>query len=309
MTTNDPTAPENPIPAGFRAGYVAVVGLPNAGKSTLLNQLLQFKISIVTRRPQTTRKNLLGILNGEDYQIVFIDTPGILKPRYNLQRFMMKQVSAAIADADVLVYLIDVKDHRQRPVDLQRQLAEAQGKPVILLLNKIDLVPDKRNLLPLIGDYHRVHPFKAIIPVSAEKNDGLDQLLQVLTGCLPESPPYYPTDYLSDQQERFFVAEIIREKIFTHFGEEIPYACHVEIEAFEEKENGKDYIRAIVVVEKDTQKSILIGKNGEALKKVGQVARGDIEVFLGRKVFLELFVKVRRDWRRKDGMLKDMGYS
>lgn len=293
----------------FRAGYVTLVGLPNTGKSTLLNQLLAHKISIVTHLPQTTRKNVTGILNGPDYQIVFIDTPGILKPRYNLQREMMKNVTGAIADADVLLYLVDIKDKRQSPKDVQQQLAGAKEKPVILLMNKIDLVKNKKDLLPYMSTYAALYPFKTIIPISAEKNDGMDLIVKELIPAMPFSPPYYPTDYISDQQERFFVAEIIREKIFKLFKQEVPYSCHVEIEAFQERPGEKDYIRAAVITERSTQKSILIGKQGESLKKVGEYAREDIERFLDRPVYLELFVKVTQDWRKKDQQLRDMGYS
>ncbi|MCK6623301.1 MAG: GTPase Era [Calditrichaceae bacterium] len=303
----------NPI-ENFRAGYIAVVGLPNVGKSTLLNRLLHFKISIVTPKPQTTRKNVLGILNAPQYQMVFIDTPGILEPRYTLQEKMLKSVKSAIADADVLVYMVDAAERRQAPQEVQKQMALTQNKAVILALNKIDLL-EKRQLLPLIEQYSKIHPFKAIIPISAEKSDGLGQLLEEIAKNLPFGHPFYPSDYLSDQQERFFVAEIVREKIFKLYGEEIPYSCHVEIEEFreaapspEEPQEGKDYIRALILVEKPSQKGILIGKKGQALKKVGLLAREEIEAFLGRPVFLELFVKVAEDWRRKEGLLRRMGY-
>lgn len=304
------------LPQSFRAGYVAVLGLPNAGKSTLMNQLLEYKLSIVTRKPQTTRKSVLGILNEEGYQAVFIDTPGIIKPRYDLQEAMMGFVKTAIDDADVIVYLVDVKDRRQKPEDVKEQLAAAKGKQVILALNKVDLI-DKKQVLPLITQYNDMYPFRAVIPISGLKNKGLDILLEEMLACLPFSPPYYPTDYISDQQERFFVAEIIREKIFKLYAKEIPYSCHVEIEEFREAgpasgdqpERKKDYIRAIIYVEKKSQKGILIGKQGLALRKVGEFAREDIEVFLDRPVFLEMFVKVAADWRKKEAMLKIMGYQ
>ncbi len=292
----------------FRAGFIAVIGLPNAGKSTLMNQLLDYKISIVTRKPQTTRKNVLGILNDKGYQAVFIDTPGIIKPRYNLQETMMGYVKTAIEDADAIVYLVDVKEHRQSPEEIKAQLAAAGNRPVILTLNKIDLI-DKKQLLPIIEKFSGIYPFKGVIPVSAKKNNGLDTLVKEMVECLPFSPPYYPTDYISDQQERFFVAEIIREKIFKLYSKEIPYACHVEIEEFKERDDGKDYIRALIYVERKTQKGILIGKGGKALRKVGEFAREDIELFLDRPVFLEMFVKVAADWRKKEALLKKMGYS
>lgn len=301
------TSPKIPIPLkNFRAGYVAVVGLPNVGKSTLLNRLLQHKISIVSRKPQTTRRNVLGILNGKDYQIIFLDTPGILNPRYRLQKSMMKNVQSAIGDADVLLYLVDCTKRELQPAAITTHL-KGISAPVILVLNKIDLVP-KKSLLPLMARLAESYSYRGIMPVSAKSGDGLPELTREIVPCLPASPPYYPTDQISDQQERFFVAEIIREKIFRLYGEEIPYSCHVEVEEFRERESGKDFIRALVVVEKQSQKTILIGRKGEALKRVGQTAREDIETFLGRPVFLELFVKVVSDWRQKEALLKRMGY-
>ncbi len=292
----------------FRAGYVAVIGLPNVGKSTLLNHLVKTKLSIVTPKPQTTRKNVLGILNAPEYQIVFMDTPGIIEPRYNLQKFMMRYVRNAVQDADGVVYMLDITNPRQRPAEVQEQLRAVAGKPVILAVNKIDQ-KERGEILPFIEKFQQVHPFRAIVPIAAIYNDGLDQLLTEIVQCLPFSPPYYPTDYISDQQERFFVAEIIREKIFTFYHKEVPYATHVEIEEFTENEDGKDYIRAVILVERKTQKGILIGKKGEALKRIGEAARRDIEQFLGRPVFLELFVKVAPDWRKKDAMLRRLGFA
>ena len=296
------------IPGSFRAGYVAVIGLPTVGKSTLLNHLIRQKLSIVTRKPQTTRKSVLGILNDRGYQIVFLDTPGIINPRYNLQTVMMRFVKHAIKDADIIVYMVDIADKRQTPKEMQEQLHAVKNKPVILAINKIDK-KDKREILPMIEKYSGIHSFKAILPISAEKDDGLDQLVAEMVKLLPFSPPYFPTDYISDQQERFFVAEIIREKIFKFYSKEVPYSTHVEIDAFSEQKTGKDLIRAIIYVERKSQKGILIGKNGLALKKVGKLAREDIEQFLGRPVFLELFVKVSPDWRKKDAMLKRLGFS
>jgi GTP-binding protein Era len=292
----------------FKAGYVAVIGYPNAGKSTLLNHILGQKLSIVTDKPQTTRKNVLGILNAPDYQIVFIDTPGLLDPRYNLQKMMMKFARNAIRDADIIVFVQDVSVKKHNPEEVAEILGDTKGKPVILALNKIDLLKDRKEVLPLIEVYKAAYPFKSIVPISAEYNDGIADLLQEMINLLPFSPPFYPSDYITDQQERFFVAEIIREKIFKLYSKEIPYATHVEIEEFEEKEHGKDYIRAVIYVERSTQKQILIGKNGSALKRVGTYARQDIERFLGRPVFLELFVKVSPDWRKKDSLLKQLGY-
>ena len=294
------------IPPDFRSGYVALIGRPNVGKSTLLNQMLKFKLSIVTHKPQTTRKKVLGILSGENYQIVFIDTPGMIEPRYTLQKYMMKYVRSAIEDADLVVLLEDVTD---LPGDLSRlteSLQEVQ-KPVILALNKIDK-KRKLDLLPIIEQFRRLYDFAAIVPISALNGDGVDELVKEIVHNLPHNPPYFPPDYVTDQQERFFVSEIIREKIFQLYGEEIPYSCHVEIEEFKERPGRKDYIRAVIYVEKLSQKGILIGKKGQALKRVGELARVEIEEFLGRPVFLELYVKVMEDWRRKERKLRTLGY-
>jgi GTP-binding protein Era len=290
----------------FRAGYVALVGRPNVGKSTLLNQLLKMKLSIVTHKPQTTRKKVLGILSGENYQIVFIDTPGIIEPKYNLQKVMMKYVRSAMEDADVIVYLVDASSTRKDFEEIGEQIAPLE-KPVILVLNKIDLVK-KDDLLPLIDAYRSLYDFRAIVPISALKGDGLDDLVKEIVQNLPYNPPYYPPDYVTDQQERFFVSEIIREKIFQLYGEEIPYSCHVQIEEFKENPGRKDFIRAIIYVERLSQKGILIGKKGQALKRVGELARQEIEAFLGRPVYLELYVKVMEDWRKKESKLRRLGY-
>jgi GTP-binding protein Era len=292
-------------PTDFRAGYVAIIGKTNVGKSTLLNQILNFKLSIVTPKPQTTRKKVIGILNGENYQIIFIDTPGIIEPRYTLQQIMMKYIKTAIEDADVLLYMVDVSRHEI--IDEVKEKAEPLGKPVILLLNKIDLIR-KPMLLSIIDEYRKIYPFEAIIPISALENDGLDRVIQEVVRLLPLNPPYYPSDYITYQQERFFVAEIIREKVFFLYGEEIPYSTHIEIEEFKERQKGKDYIRATIYVEKDSQKGILIGRKAQALKRVGELARKEIEAFLDRPVFLELFVKVSEDWRKKEGKLRELGY-
>jgi GTP-binding protein Era len=293
------------IPEGFRAGYVSIIGKTNVGKSTLLNQLLRFKLSIVTPKPQTTRRRVIGILNGEGYQIVFIDTPGIIEPKYTLQEVMMTYVKRAMDDADVILYMVDASIPQQIEEDVR--MGHTKDKPVILLLNKIDLIK-KELLLEMIDRHRKAYPFDAIIPISALKNDGLDRVIKETVNLLPEGPPYYPSDYITPEQERFFVAEIIREKIFLRYGEEIPYSTHVEIQEFRERERGKNYISAVIYVEKDSQKGILIGKGGQALRRIGMEARQEIEGFLGRPVFLELFVKVSEDWRKRKTRLRELGY-
>ncbi len=290
----------------FRAGYVAIIGRPNAGKSTLLNSLLNTKLSAISPRPQTTRRRVLGILNEEQMQIIFLDTPGLLKPRYQLQEKMMLHVRMALQDADILLFIVDVTE-KQHPIELNINKEAFENKPMILALNKIDLI-HKGDVLPLIDTYKNFLPFQAIIPISALQHDGLEELKKELYRYLPVSPPYYSQDMLSDQPERFFVAEIIRERIFHLFHEEIPYSTEVVVEEFKERPSGKDYIYAVIYVERASQKGIIIGKKGEALKKIGAQARKEIETFLGREVYLELHVKVNENWRKNDKKLKQLGY-
>ncbi len=294
------------IPENHRSGYVAIVGKPNVGKSTLLNALIGKKLSIVTRKPQTTRHRVLGILSGDDYQIIFLDTPGIITPRYGLQEAMMRNVQAALRDADVILFMADASTGKvdTRSLELIKGMKD---RPVLLVLNKMDLIRQEE-ALPLVEAYLKAFPFDAVIPVSALKGKNLDKLLEEIIRRLPPGPPYYPKDMLSEHPERFFIAEIIREKIFEQFRDEVPYSTQVNIVRYEERPAGKDFIDAEIVVERPTQKAILIGKGGEALKRVGIRARKDIEAFLGKPVFLQLHVKVREGWRDKDQFLRSYGY-
>jgi len=295
----------------FKAGYVAIVGEPNVGKSTLMNALLNQKISIVTSKPQTTRRKVLGILTGENYQIIFLDTPGLLKPRYLLQEMMMHIAGEAIEDSDVVLLMIEAN----APIDehflddIQFEKLKTAAKPVILALNKSDLVENKNEILPVIEFYHKIFPFPEIVPISALKQEGLDELLKCLVQYLPSNPPFYPSDMISDHPERFFVGEIIREKIFERYRQEIPYSTEVAILDFKERERGKDFISAEIYVERESQKGILIGKGGLKLKEIGELARKEIEEFLGRRVFLELHVKVRERWRDSEAWLRRFGYK
>ncbi|NOY05165.1 MAG: GTPase Era, partial [Chlorobi bacterium] len=251
----------------FRAGFVGLFGLPNAGKSTLLNQILGTKISIVTKKPQTTRRRVLGILNGQDHQVVFIDTPGLLDPRYLLQKAMMTEVRSVLNDVDLSLVVLDadraVSSGSAVPAPLRKAL-EQISTPVILALNKTDLVRDKGALLPLIETFHKDWSFEEIFPVSALTGDGVPELVQAIVDKLPHHPPYYPTDQLSDQTERFFVAEIIREKVFSYFHQEIPYSTEVVIVEYQEREQGKDFISAEILVERESQRRIIIGEKGKA---------------------------------------------
>lgn len=298
----------------YRSGYITIIGQPNVGKSTLMNRLLDFKLSITSPRPQTTRRQVMGILSDKNAQIIFLDTPGIIKPKYQLQEMMINQIQAAVSDADALLYIIDDASLRQDgeiliddEIRILKQ-ANRQNKPVILVINKVDLV-SKSDLLPVIGQYNTRYKFESIVPVSALKGDGTDDLVKEFIKLMPFHPPYYDPDILTEQPERFFVAEFIREQIFYYFKKEIPYSTEVQIESFKEREHGKDYISAVIYTERNTQKAIIIGKQGSALKNIGSRARDQIERFLGRKVFLELHVKVKKDWRRDSLQIKRFGYS
>lgn len=291
----------------FRAGYITIIGRPNSGKSTLMNALLNEKISIVTEKPQTTRQNVLGILTGDGYQMIFTDTPGLLSPQYKLQEAMLNAAIRAIKEADLIFYLVEADGKfREKDVAVFQKL-EINPQSVFLLINKIDLI-DKTRLLPLIEYFNHQLQIHDIFPISALNQDGLEELVKASVSRLPFSPPFYPEDELSTFPERFFVAEIIREKIFLNFKEEIPYSTTVHIEEFKEREQGKDYIRAAIFLERAAQRKILIGKKGNALKKIGQAARTEIEAFLQRPVYLELFVGVREKWRQNERLLKEFGY-
>ncbi|MCK9409789.1 MAG: GTPase Era [Bacteriovoracaceae bacterium] len=300
-----------PTSTNFRAGYVALIGEPNVGKSTLLNTLLKQKISIVTNKPQTTRHKILGIHNGNNYQIVFLDTPGIIKPKYLLQEVMMHFASQAVEDADVVMLLVDAEKVKSGSYDKNNEAVEkikAANKTTFLIVNKIDLLK-KEEILPLLADLQSLFPFDEIIPLSALTKFNTNELLTTLVKYLPENPPYYDTEIVSDAQERFFVSEMIREKIFELYEQEIPYSTTVDIIEFKERELGKHYISADIVIERNSQKGILIGKEGKALKRLGTLSRKSIEEFLGHTVYLELHVKVRSDWREDKNWLDRFGYK
>ncbi len=299
---------ENDLRPPVRVGYVALVGKPNVGKSTLANALLRFKLPIVTPKPQTTRHRVLGILSEPGCQVILLDTPGLIQPRYALQAAMMRAAERAIAEADVVVCLLDASAPVQEDdLDTIANL-RARNKIVLIALNKIDLVP-KASLLPVIAQLAQQFPEAEIIPISALQHHGLDELKQAILQRLPEGVPLYPEDQVTEHPERFFVAEIIREKIFERYGEEIPYATAVGIDEFKERPEGKDFISARIVVERPSQKAILIGKGGQALKALGKAARLEIEQFLGRPVFLKLWVAVREKWRSDDTLLREYGYK
>ena len=291
-----------------KAGYIAIVGEPNVGKSTLLNTLLGQKISIVTPKPQTTRQRVLGILTQEGAQMIFLDTPGFLKPKYLLHREMVKNAEAALKDAEIILVLTEVAKKTELPAEVSERLSGLWGrKPIFLIINKSDTI-NKLELLPLIKHFSTEYKFTEIIPVSALKNDNVAEIVHAVIRHLPEHEPFYPDDIVSEYPERFFAAEFIREKLFEQFREEIPYSTAVEIAEFKDRDNGKTLIRAEIIVERESQKGIVIGRKGEALKEIGKTARLEIEQFLQHPVFLELHVKVREKWRENESMLRQLGY-
>jgi GTP-binding protein Era len=294
-----------------KIGYVAIIGKPNVGKSTLMNAIVGAKLSIVTPKPQTTRKNVLGIYTAKDIQIIFLDTPGALVPRYEMQRSMMDSVHKSIEEADVIVVLADATHGLHALNYLTEEFMEVlkqTNKPILLAINKTDALTDRKAVLPLIVEFQQLGIFKEFLPISALQNKYVDDLVKTIAKYLPEGDFLYEEDYLSDQPERFFVAEIIREIIFLEYGQEIPYSCEVNVTEFREREEGKWYIGAEIIIERDTQKGIIIGAKGQKIKAVGQRARYKIEKHLEKPVFLELFVKVRDNWRNNKTMLKSYGY-
>jgi GTPase len=289
-----------------KAGFINIIGNPNVGKSTLMNILVGEKISIVTPKMQTTRHRILGIVNGEDYQIVYSDTPGILKPSYRMQDAMVRSVKTAITDADVILYMTDVVEKPDKHEDVLDKLAKIET-PVILLINKIDL-SDAEKVEALRLQWQAYLPKAEILAISALHGFNVEGIFGRIMELLPESPPFYPKDELTDKSERFFVSEIIREKILLYYKKEIPYSVEVVVEEFHEEEKIIR-IRALIYVMRDSQKGIIIGKSGGQLKKTATAARLDIEKFFGKKVFLEIQVKVDKDWRNQDSSLKRYGYE
>jgi len=289
-----------------RSGFVNIVGNPNVGKSTLMNRLVGEKISIITAKAQTTRHRIIGIVNNPDYQIVYSDTPGVLQPNYKLQEQMLNFSLSALQDADVLLYVTDVVEKIDKNDNFLAKVQQLD-LPVILLINKIDQT-NQAALEALVAQWSTLLPRAEIYPISALNNFAIDRVQKRILELLPESPPYFEKDALTDKPARFFVAEIIREKALLFYQKEIPYSIEVGVEEFKE-ENDIIRIRAIILVERDTQKGIVIGHKGEALKKLGTMARKDIERFFEKKIFLQLYVKVEKDWRNRDNMLKTFGYK
>ncbi|MCH5318838.1 MAG: GTPase Era [Paramuribaculum sp.] len=294
------------IKPGHKAGFVNIVGNPNVGKSTLMNDLVGERVSIITSKAQTTRHRIMGIVNTPEYQIVFSDTPGVLAPKYKLQESMLGFSEGALTDADILLYVTDVVED---PVKNQAFLAKVAKEtvPVLLVINKIDLLKGQGELEALVDRWKQILPNAEIFPTSATEHFNVTNLMQRIVSLLPESAPYFGKDALTDKPARFFVTEIIREKILLNYDKEVPYSSEVIVEKFDEKE-GAIHIMAVIYVERDSQKAILIGKGGSRLKKVGIEARKDIETFFGKSVYLELFVKVEPNWRNRENKLRSFGY-
>jgi GTP-binding protein Era len=288
-----------------KSGFVNILGNPNVGKSTIMNALVGEKLSIITPKAQTTRHRIMGIVNGEDFQIVYSDTPGILKPQYKLQETMMHSVNSALDDADMILYVTEVGERAGDQSEYLEKI-KSSGFPVIVAINKIDL-SSQLELEKIVESWHAAFPHSPVIPVSALEKFNLEALLSAILDKLPEGEPFFPKDQLTDKYERFFASEIIREKILLNYKKEIPYSVEIEIESFTEEKNINK-IRALIHVTRDSQKGIIIGHKGSMLKKVGTEARKDMEDFFRKKIFLELYVKVTKDWRDKPTVLKRFGY-
>ena len=289
-----------------KAGFVNIVGNLNVGKSTLMNDLVGERLSIITAKAQTTRHRIMGIVNADDYQIVFSDTPGVLKPKYKLQESMLEFSEGALTDADILIYVTDIVEDPLKNKDFLDKVAK-ESIPILLIINKIDLLTGNADLLKIIDRWKEILPNAEVFPTSAKEHFNVDNLMKRIVELLPDSPPFFGKDALTDKPARFFVTEIIREKILLNCDKEVPYSAEVLVEKFDEKERSI-HIMAVVYVERDSQKAIVIGKGGAMLKRIGIDARKDIETFFGKKVYLEIFVKVEKDWRNRENKLRAFGY-
>ena len=299
-------ATDNGAGRQHKAGFVNIVGNPNVGKSTLMNDLVGERISIITSKAQTTRHRIMGIVNTDDYQIVYSDTPGVLKPKYKLQESMLNFSEGALTDADILVYVTDVVEDPEKNEDFLSRVAK-EKIPVMLVINKIDLLKGNEELERIVKEWESRLPNAEIYCTSATERFNVDNLQNRIVELLPDSPPFFGKDALTDKPARFFVTEIVREKLLLNYDKEIPYSTEVIVEKFDEKE-GAIHIMCVIYVERDSQKGILIGKGGEKIKKIGIEARKDIEKFFGKSVYLQLFVKVEKDWRNRENKLRSFGY-
>ena len=290
----------------MKSGFITVIGRPNVGKSTLINKIIGQKIAIMSDKPQTTRSRIQCILTQDDAQFIFLDTPGIHKPKFKLGEYMLKAAEGTLKEVDAIFFVIDATEKFGGGEKYILERLSATDKPVILIINKIDLL-DREKILPIIAEYSARKNFAAVVPISATNGDNINELLNEAKKFLPEGPKYYPADMVTDQPERLIVAEIIREKILHVTEDEVPHSVAVDIEEIKPRKNSATYIRAVIYVERDSQKGILIGKGGELLKNIGKNARPEIEMLLGKKIFLDLWVKVKRGWRNSDGAIQSLG--
>ena len=292
---------------GFKSGFVAVVGRPNVGKSTLINALIDDKIVIVSDKAQTTRNRIVCVYTDEKKQIVFMDTPGIHKPKHKLGEFMVDQAVDSLREVEAVLFVVAANEKRGPGDNFVIEQLRKVNVPVFLLVNKIDTM-EKQDLLEAIVSYENSYPFEAVVPISAKEKDNIEEVVNLLEKHLPEGPKYFPDDMITDQPERLIISDIVREKILLQTHDEIPHAIAVDVDEMKPREDGTTYVRATIYVERDSQKGIIIGKQGAMLKTIGRQARGDVERLLATKVFLDLWVKVKKDWRNKSGMLSELGY-
>ena len=291
-----------------KSGFIAVIGRPNVGKSTLINSLIGQKIAIMSDKPQTTRNRSLCILTPPEAQIVFLDTPGIHKPKHKLGEYMVKAAEGTLKEVDAIFFVVDATEKMGPGEYYILERLQATAKPVILVVNKLDLI-EKEQVLPIISHYTDKYPFVGVVPISAKEETNLDALIEEVEKYLPEGPQYYPEDMVTDQPERLIVAELVREKALQLTRDEVPHAIAVDVDEMKARDNGDTYIRATIYVERDSQKGILIGAKGSMLKEIGRLARADIEMLLGTRVFLDLWVKVKKDWRDRDSVLRGFGFG
>ena len=299
---------EKETPQKHKSGFIAVIGRPNVGKSTLINSLIGQKIAIMSDKPQTTRNRILCILTRPEAQIVFLDTPGIHKPKHKLGEYMVKAAEGTLKEVDAIFFVVDATEKMGPGEYYILERLQATAKPVILVVNKLDLI-EKEQVLPIISHYTDKYPFVGVVPISAKEETNLDALIEEVEKYLPEGPQYYPEDMVTDQPERLIVAELVREKALQLTRDEVPHAIAVDVDEMKARDNGDTYIRATIYVERDSQKGILIGAKGSMLKEIGKLARADIEMLLGTRVFLDLWVKVKKDWRDRDSVLRGFGFG
>ncbi len=292
---------------GFKSGFVAVVGRPNVGKSTLINALIDDKIVIVSDKAQTTRNRIVCVYTDEKKQIVFMDTPGIHKPKHKLGEFMVDQAVDSLREVEAVLFVVAANEKRGPGDNFVIEQLKKVNVPVFLIVNKIDTM-EKQDLLEAIVSYENSYPFEAVVPISAKEKDNIEEVVNLLEKHLPEGPKYFPDDMITDQPERLIISDIVREKILLQTHDEIPHAIAVDVDEMKTRDDGTTYIRATIYVERDSQKGIIIGKQGAMLKLIGKQARADIERLLATKVFLDVWVKVKKDWRNKSGMLSELGY-